>query len=145
MRKLTLAGALLGLALTAQGCGGGGSSSPTEPGGRPIRGNWIGTISGTHADLRVQGTCDLEMDLDPTFNGRWWIDCPNGASSQGQALGISISNIVAFVFLTGSPRSDCPWSGVASGTAGTIEGEFEVTDCATNAQRSTGTFQLRRR
>jgi len=144
MRKLTLASGLLALALAAQGCGGGGSS-PTEPGGPTTRGNWIGTISGTHADLQVQGTCVLEMDLDPTFSGRWWIDCPNNIHSQGQTFGISLNNLVIFTFLTSSPRLDCPWTAFGSQTASTIEGDFEVTDCTTNAPRSDGTFELRRR
>ena len=143
MRRLATAVVLLCLALAAPGCGGG--SSPTEPEGRPARGNWIGTISGTHADLGVQGTCDFEMNLDTTFTGQWWIDCP-GRSSQGQVIGIAFLNSVIFTFISLSPLSDCPWDGFSDVvTATTLEGDFEVLDCTTNAVRSTGTFQLRKR
>lgn len=142
MRRLALAGALSLLALA--GCGGGGRS-PTEPGGRPARGNWIGTISGTHADLGVQGTCDFELNLDANFDGRWWIDCPRGASSEGQALGFDVGFAVAFVFISTRPASNCSWAGFATKTATTIDGDFQVTDCTTNTIRSTGTFALRKR
>lgn len=141
-RQLALS-LLLALTLAAQGCGGGGG--PTEPRDRPARGNWIGTISGTHADLRLQGTCDFEMNLDATFIGQWWIDCPNGASSQGQVIGIAFANNVIFTFVSISPLLNCPWDGFAAVTATTIEDDFEVLDCTTNAVRSTGTFQLRKR
>jgi hypothetical protein len=140
MRRLATAAALL---LVLAGCGG---SSPTEPGGRPARGNWIGTISGTHADLGVRGTCDFEMNLDTTFTGQWWIDCPGGASSQGQVIGIAFLNSVIFTFISLNPLSDCPWDGTSNSvTATAIAGDFEVTDCSTNTVRSTGTFTLRKR
>lgn len=144
MRRLATAAALLCLALAAPGCGGGGSS-PTEPGDRPVRGNWIGTISGTHADLGVQGTCDLEMNLDANFDGQWWIDCPRGASSEGQALGFDLDFAVVFLFFSTRPASNCPWNGFANKTATTLDGDFEVTDCTTDATRSIGTFTLRKR
>ena len=140
MRRLASAAALL--TLTLAGCGGGGS--PTEP-GRPVRGNWIGTISGTHADLGVRGTCDFEMNLDATFTGHWWIDCPGGASSQGQVIGIAFFNSVIFTFISLNPLSNCPWDGTSDVTATTLNGDFEVIDCTTNNVRSTGTFELRKR
>lgn len=142
MRKLALT-CVLALLAIAQGCGGGdGYGGPTEP--RP-RGNWIGTISGTHAELGVQGTCTLEMNLDTNFSGPWWIDCPNGSRSQGQAVAIAFNNQLIFAFFTLTPTSNCPWDGVADRTATLIDGDFEVTDCNTNAVRSRGTFDLRPR
>jgi hypothetical protein len=145
MRKLAMAGALV-LALTAQGCSDSDGGSPTEPGGRPARGNWIGTISGTHAGLRLQGTCELEMLLDPNLNsGRWWIDCPNGASSQGQAAGVGLEGFVFLTLIPLDPFLDCPFDLTGARTAATMDGDFEVTDCDTNAVRSTGTFSLRLR
>lgn len=145
MRKLAMVGALLVLALAAQGCGDSDGGSPTEP-GRPARGNWIGTISGTHAGLRLQGTCELEMQLDPNLNsGRWWIDCPNGASSQGQAVGAAVEGFVVLALIPLNPRLDCPFDLTGLRTAATIDGDFEVTDCETNAVRSSGTFSLRLR
>jgi hypothetical protein len=144
MRQLALACVLVLLA-TVQGCGGGDGGSPTEPANPRPRGNWIGTISGTHTALGVQGTCTLEMNLDTTFNGHWWIDCPNGARSQGQALGASANNLTVFTFLTTSPASNCPWVGFGIRAAAVIEGDFEVIDCITSATRSTGTFEVRPR
>jgi hypothetical protein len=143
MRKLTMAGALLILAVT--GCGGDGKS-PTEPGGRTARGNWIGTISGTHAGIRLQGTCQLEMLLDPNLNsGQWWIDCPNGASSRGQAAGVGLQGFVFLTMISLDPLLDCPFDLTGARTEATMDGDFEVTDCQTNAVRSTGTFSLRLR
>ena len=85
------------------------------------------------------------MDLDPNFNGRWWIDCPNNIHSQGQTFGIAINNLVVFTLLTSSPRIDCPWTAFGNHTASTIDGDFDVADCTTNAPRGAGTFELRRR
>ena len=144
MRKLALTCVLALLAAT-QGCGGGDGGSPTEPMSARPRGNWIGTISGTHTALGVQGTCTLEMSLDTTLSGHWWIDCPNGARSQGQALSASSSGFTVFTFVTTSPASNCPWAGFGIRTAAVIEGDFEVIDCITNATRSTGTFEIRPR
>jgi hypothetical protein len=144
MRKLALACVLALLAAT-QGCGGGDGGSPTEPTPPPSRGNWIGTISGTHTALGVQGTCTLEMNLDSTSSGQWWIDCPNGARSQGRAIGIGLNNVTVFTFFNTTPASNCPWTGVAERTTTLIDGDFEVIDCNTNAIRSTGTFQIRPR
>lgn len=145
MRKLALACVLTLLAAT-QGCGGDGDGgSPTEPSNPRPRGNWTGTISGTHADLGIQGTCTLEANFDPSFNGQWWVDCPNGRRSQGQVLAILLGDETIFTFFTLNPASNCPWLGFASQTATLIEGDFEVADCNTNATRSTGTFQIRPR
>ncbi len=141
MRKLALACVLALLAAT-QGCGGGDGDGPTEP--RP-RGNWIGTISGTHADLGVQGTCTLEMNLDTNFSGQWWIDCPNGSRSQGQILTIAFNNQLIFAFFTLNPTSNCPWDGFGTRTTAGIDGDFEVNDCNTNTVRSRGTFTVRPR
>ena len=142
MRKLALT-CVLALLVIVQGCGGGDGGGPTEP--RP-RGNWIGTISGTHADLGVQGTCTLEMnfnaDLNADLNGQWWIDCPSGSHSQGQVLSFGANNVIFFTF---SPTSNCPWDGFGTRTAARIEGRFEVVDCTTNVTRSTGTFEIRPR
>ena len=123
MRKLAFA-ALACLAATVPGCGG-GHSSPTEPGAPATRGNWIGTITGVHAGLHLNGTCTLEMKLDPTYNGQWWVDCP-GASSTGQVFGITLQNLLALTLITTSPASNCPWDAVTSVTASTIDGSFEV-------------------
>lgn len=145
MRKIAMAGALA-VALAALGCGDDDNGSPTEPGQPARRGNWIGTISGTHAGLRLQGTCELEMLLDPNLNsGRWWIDCPNGASSQGQVVGATTEVVAVLALISLSPPLSCPFELVGTRTAATIDGGFEVTDCATNAVRSTGTFSLRLR
>ena len=120
--------------------------NPTEPRPPQPRGNWIGTISGTHADLRVQGTCTLEVNFDPNFNGQWWIDCPSGSRSQGQVLAIILGgNETIFTFFNITPASNCPWIGFATHTATAIDGDFEVIDCTTNATRSTGTFEVRPR
>lgn len=145
MRKLALAGALaLTLALAA--CGGDDSRSPTEPGGQTARGNWIGTISGTHAGLRLQGTCQLEMLLDPNVTtGRWWIDCPDGASSQGQVAGVGLQGFAFLSLIPLDPLLGCPFVLTGTRTAATIDGDFEVTDCDTNAVLSTGTFSVRLR
>ena len=145
MRKLATAGALLVLALVAQGCGG-DSSSPTEPGRQTARGNWVGTINGTHAGIRLQGTCDLEMLLDPNLNsGRWWIDCPNGGSSQGQVIGATSEAFAVLALLPLSPATNCPFTLVGTRTTATVEGNFEVTDCNTDAVLSTGAFRMRLR
>ena len=145
MRKLALA-SVLALLAAIQGCGGGDGGSPTEPANPRPRGNWIGTISGTHADLGIQGTCTLEANFDPNFNGQWWIDCPNGRRSQGQILSILFGgNEAIFAFFTTTPSSSCPWDGFGTLTATLIDASFEVTDCTTNTTRSTGTFQLRPR
>jgi hypothetical protein len=145
MRKLAMAGALA-VALAALGCGGDDGGSPTEPGGPVARGNWIGTISGTHAGLGIQGTCTLEMLLDPNLNtGRWWIDCPNGASSQGQVAGVGLQGFAFLVLIPLNPLLDCPFDLMGPRTAVTIDGDVEVRDCETNAVESTGTFSLRLR
>lgn len=145
MRKLAAAGALLVLALGIQGCSDSDSRSPTEPGGQQARGNWIGTITGTHAGLQLQGTCDLEMLLDPNLSGRWWIDCPNGASSQGQVIGASTEVVAVLVLLPLNPALNCPFTLVGNRTTATVEGSFEVTDCNTDAVVSTGAFRIRLR
>lgn len=144
MRKLALACVLALLAATL-GCGGGDGGSPTEPRPPQPRGNWIGTISGTQVDLGVQGTCTLEINLDATFNGQWWVDCPNGTRSQGRALGATLNDFIVFTFFNTTPASNCPWAGFATRTAALIDGDFEVIDCNTNATRSTGTFEIRPR
>jgi hypothetical protein len=143
MRKLAMAGAL---AVALAACGGDDSRSPTEPGGRTARGNWIGTISGTHAGIRLQGTCQLEMLLDPNLHsGQWWIDCPNGASSRGQAAGAGLQGFVFLTMISLDPFLDCPFDLTGARTEATMDGDFEVLDCNTNAVRSTGTFSLRLR
>ena len=146
MRKLATAAALTALTLALAACGGDGGKSPTEPRGGTARGNWIGTISGTHAGLRLQGTCQLEMLLDPNLNaGRWWIDCPGGASSQGQAAGAGLEGFAVLSMISLDPLLDCPFVLTGTRTAATIDGDFEVADCHTNAVLSTGTFSLRLR
>lgn len=144
MRKLAMTGALLVLALAAEGCGGGDSRSPTDPGGT-TRGNWIGTITGTHTGIRLQGTCDLEMLLDPNLNGRWWIDCPNGSDSQGQVIGATTEAFAVLALLPINPALNCPFTLVGTRTTATVEGSFEVTDCNTDAVLSTGALRMRLR
>jgi hypothetical protein len=139
MRHLILAAAL---SLALQGCG--GHSSPTEPGGSTARGNWLGTITGTHAGLHLQGTCTLEMNLDPAFNGRWWVDCP-GASSSGEVLTVLDNGVALMTFNTTSPALQCPWRAVTTATVSTIQGEFAVDDCSTHSVVSTGTLGVRLR
>lgn len=143
MRKLICVGALLGLALGFQGCGG-GSSSPSEPTGPVTRGNWIGTITGIHAGIHLNGTCPLEMNLDPAFNGQWFVDCP-GLSSRGEVLSATVNNLVAMTLVTTSPASSCPWAAVSTATASTIDGTFQVQDCTTHQVVSTGTLTLTHR
>jgi hypothetical protein len=142
MRKLAFA-ALACLALTVPGCGG-GHSSPTEPGGPATRGNWVGTITGTQPGIHLQGTCTLEMSLDPNYNGRWWVDCP-GSSSQGQATSLSTGGVLVMILVTTSPASDCSWSAiVAPPTPSTLDGDFQADDCR-GGPPSTGTLSLRHR
>ncbi len=147
MRKLICAVicavTLLSLGLAFQGCGGSGHTS-TEPTGPVARGNWIGTITGVHAGIHLNGTCPLEMNLDAAYNGQWWIDCP-GASSRGEVLGLTSSNLLALTLTTTSPASSCPWVAINTATASTIDGTFHVQDCATHAEVSSGTLTLRRR
>lgn len=141
MRKLAFT-ALACLALALPGCG--GHSSPTEPGVRTTRGNWIGTITGVQPGIHLQGTCDLEMDLDPTYSGRWWVDCP-GASSQGTVTGLDAGGALAMLLVTTSPASNCPWSAiVAPATPSSLSGTFQADDCQ-GGSRGTGTFSLRHR
>ncbi|HEX6903773.1 MAG TPA: hypothetical protein VF789_28945 [Thermoanaerobaculia bacterium] len=141
MRKLAFA---VTLAMALAACGGDDGGSPTEPSSR--RGNWIGTISGTHAGIRLQGTCQLEMLLDPNLNtGRWWIDCPDGASSQGQVAGVGFEGFAFLTLISLNPLLDCPFDLTGTRTAATIEGDFEVTNCDTNAVLSRGTFSVRLR
>jgi hypothetical protein len=142
MRKLVVIGALLALALGFQGCS--GDSSPTEPGGTATRGNWIGTITGKHDALHLDGTCTLEMNLDPAYNGQWWVDCPGG-SSQGEVLSVLNSGVAVMVLSTRSPASTCPWAATASATVSTLDGSFQVVDCSTHAVVGSGTLQLRLR
>lgn len=141
MRKLICAGVLLGLTLGFQGCGGGGDDSPTTP---TARGNWVGTITGVHAGLHLNGTCPLEMNLDPLFNGQWFVNCPGGAS-RGEVTSITNNNLLAMALTTTTPASSCPWAAVNTFTVSTIDGTFRVVDCATNQVVSTGTLSLRRR
>jgi hypothetical protein len=141
MRKLIYASVLLGLTLGFQGCGGGGDDSPTTP---TVRGNWVGTITGIHAGLRLNGTCPLEMNLDSTFNGQWFVDCP-GRASRGEVVSVTTNNLLAMALTTTTPASSCPWAGVNTFTISTIDGTFRVVDCATNQVVSTGTLSLRRR
>lgn len=142
MRKLVFTVVLLVSTLAAQGCG--GHSSPTEPGGQTPRGNWLGTVSGKHAGIHLDGTCTLEMNLDPAFNGHWWVDCP-GASSQGEVLTVGNSGVFVMSLFTTDPRSTCPWIATATATVSTIDGDFQVIDCPSDQVVSTGTLQLRRR
>lgn len=144
MRRFAALGVLAVWMLVSQGCG--GKSDPTEPrnDGPAHRGNWIGTITGTHAGIHLDGTCTLEMNLDLTYNGQWWIDCP-GASSNGQVIGLATSNLVVLTLLTASPASNCPWNVIATATPSTIDGQFHVTDCATQREVSSGTITLRHR
>jgi hypothetical protein len=141
MRKLICAVVLSGLALGFQGCGGGGDDSPTTP---SARGNWVGTITGIHAGLHLNGTCPLEMNLDAAFNGQWFVDCAGGAS-RGEVLSVTTNNLLAMGLTTTSPASSCPWAAVNSFTVSTIDGTFQVQDCATHQVVSTGTLTLRRR
>jgi hypothetical protein len=142
MRKLAFA-ALACLALTVPGCGG-GHSSPTEPSVPTTLGNWIGTITGTQPGIHLQGTCALEMNLDPTYSGQWWVDCP-GASSQGTVTGLNAGGALVMVLLTTSPASNCPWSAiVAPPTPSTLQGDFQADDCHGGPQ-STGTLSLHHR
>jgi hypothetical protein len=141
MRKLVFMSALGCLALGVLGCG--GSSSPTEP-TPTTRGNWIGTITGVNAALHLNGTCTLEMKLDPLYQGQWWVDCP-GASSTGQVVGVTLNNLLAMTLITTTPASNCPWDSVTTFTASTIDGTFEVVSCTTNQVVSTGTLTLKRR
>ena len=141
MRKLICASVLLGLTLGFQGCGGGGDDSPTTP---SARGNWVGTITGIHAGLHLNGTCPLEMNLDVAFNGQWFVDCPGGAS-RGEVLSVTTNNLLAMSLTTTNPASSCPWAAVNTFTVSTIDGAFRVVDCATNQVVSTGTLTLRRR
>jgi hypothetical protein len=141
MRKL--AAALAALALALPGCGGGGHS-PTEPGAPATRGNWIGTITGTQPGLHLQGTCALEMDLAPNYDGHWWVDCP-GFSSQGEVTSLDAGGALAMILVTTSPASDCPWSAlVAPATPSSLQGSFQADDCR-GGPRSTGTFSLHHR
>ena len=142
-QKLLALGVLTIWLLAAAGCNG-GSDGPTAPSGPVQRGNWIGTITGTHAGIHLNGTCTLEMNLDLAYNGQWWVDCP-GASSNGQVVGLATSNLVVLTLLTASPASNCPWNVVATATPSTIDGQFHVTDCATQRELSSGTITLRRR
>jgi hypothetical protein len=141
MRKLICAVVLSGLALGFQGCGEGGDDSPTAP---AARGNWVGTLTGVHAGLHLNGTCALEMNLDPLFNGQWFVDCAGG-SSRGDVLAVTTNNLVAMTLITSSPASSCPWAAVSTFTVSTIDGTFQVVDCATHQVVSTGTLTLRRR
>ena len=141
MRKQVFKGALAGLALLALGCG--GSSSPTEP-APTTRGNWIGTITGVHSAIHLNGTCALEMKLDPNYQGQWWVDCPGG-SSTGQVVSVTLNNLLAMTLVTSTPASSCPWDSVTTFTASTIDGTFQVVSCATNQVVSTGTLTLKRR
>jgi hypothetical protein len=142
MKKLALP-ALACLALTVPGCGG-GHHSPTEPGVPATRGNWIGTLSGTQPGIHLQGTCTLEMNLDPNYNGRWWVDCPD-ASSQGQVTSLDAGGVLAMILVTTSPASDCPWSAiVAPPTPSTLNGDFKAGDCH-GGPETTGTLTLHRR
>jgi hypothetical protein len=141
--RLATKGALVCLALGVLG-GCNGSDSPTEP-TPTTRGNWIGTITGVNATIHLNGTCTLEMKLDPTYQGQWWIDCPGGASSTGQTVGITLDNLLAMTLLDVTPASNCPWSAVTSVTASTIDGTFQVPNCTTNQVVGTGTLTLRRR
>jgi hypothetical protein len=145
MRKLVFMGAMgaiAGLALAALGCNG-SSSTPSEP-TPTTRGNWIGTISGVHSAIHLNGTCTLEMQLSPIYQGQWWVDCPGG-SSTGQVSGVTVDNLLAMALLTSSPASSCPWNAVTTVTASTIGGTFQVIDCATNKVVSSGTLSLTRR
>jgi hypothetical protein len=141
MKKLICAGVLLGLALGFQGCGGGSDNSPTTP---TVRGNWVGTITGIHAGLHLNGTCPLEMNLDSSFNGQWFVDCPGG-SSRGEVLSVTANNLLAMSLTTTNPASSCLWAAVNTFTVSTIDGTFQVQDCATHQVVSTGTLSLRRR
>jgi len=146
MRKAMAIGVLalgaLGM-LAAAGCNG-GADGPTAPGGPVQRGNWIGTITGTQAGIHLDGTCTLEMSLDLAYNGQWWVDCPGGGSN-GQVVGLPTGNLVVLTLLTASPASSCPWNVIATATPSTIDGQFHVTDCATQREVSSGTITLRHR
>jgi hypothetical protein len=142
MRKLVFIGAFLGLALGLQGCS--GDSSPTEPGGTTTRGNWIGTITGKHAALHLDGTCALEMNLDPALNGQWWVDCPGG-SSRGEVLSVLSSNLAVMTLTTVDPASSCPWAITATATVSTLSGDFQVVDCSSHAVVGSGTMALNHR
>jgi hypothetical protein len=142
MRYLVFA-AILSLALGLQGCSS-DHDSPTEPSGGANRGNWLGTITGTHAGLHLNGTCALEMNLDPAYNGRWWIDCP-GASSSGEVLSVLNNGVALMSFNTTTPALQCPWRAVTTATVSTIQGEFAVDDCSSHSVVSTGTLDVRLR
>jgi hypothetical protein len=141
MRSLIFA-AVLALGLGLQGCS--DHDSPTDPDGGANRGNWIGTIQGTHAGLHVNGTCALEMNLDPAYNGRWWIDCP-GASSSGEVLTVIGGGGAVMTFNTTTPALQCPWQAVTTATVSTIQGDFTVTDCSSHTVVGTGTIDARLR
>ena len=134
---------VLALGMLVAGCNG-GSDGPTAPSAPVQRGNWIGTITGAHAGIHLAGTCTLEMNLDLAYNGQWWVDCP-GASSNGQVIGLDTSNLVVLTLLSASPASNCPWNVVSTATPSTIDGQFHVTDCATQREVSSGTITLRHR
>src|ERR1700709_73250 len=107
MRKLVYKGALVCLALGLLGeWGWKGSDSPSEP-TPTTRGNWIGTITGVHSAIHLNGTCTLEMQLSPIYQGQWWVDCPGG-SSTGQVSGVTVDNLLALALVTTTPASSCP-------------------------------------
>ncbi len=140
MRKLVFNG-LTAVLLGLLGCS--GSDSPTEPGTAPP-GNWVGTITGEHAALHLDGTCALTMNLDPAFNGQWRVDCPGGGS-RGEVLSRPLRQPSGIMALTTiDPASTCPWTASAATAGSTIDGQFQVTDCSTHAVIGSGTIQLRR-
>jgi hypothetical protein len=141
MRSLVFA-SVLALGLGFLGCSS-DHDSPTDPGGAN-RGNWIGTIQGTHAGLHVNGTCVLEMNLDTAYNGRWWVDC-TGASSSGEVLTVISGGVAVMTFNTTTPALQCPWQAVTTATVSTIRGDFTVTDCSSHAVVGTGTIDARLR
>lgn len=143
MRKLVFILVLVGVALGLPGCSGSGSS-PTEPGGTANRGNWIGTITGKHSALHLDGTCTFEMNLDLALNGQWWVDCPGG-SSRGEVLSILSNNVAVMSLTTVDPPSSCPWAATATATVSTLDGEFQVADCSTHAVVGSGTLSLHHR
>jgi hypothetical protein len=104
-------------------------------------------VTGEHAGLGITGTCTLEMDLDASLNGVWWVDCPNGARSQGNTIGFSVTGFAILTMVPTSHITSCPWIGFGDQIGGRIEGDFEVPDCRSNNNEvlSTGTFRMNHR
>ena len=123
MRKLICAGVLPVWRSDSRVAAGGGDDGPTTP---AVRGNWVGTITGVHAGIHLNGTCparDEPRSWPSTASGSSTAPAAPAAGGRQRHDQQSSGHVVDH---HQSPPSSCTWAAVSTFTVSTIDGTFQV-------------------